>query len=110
MVDTDPDRRAVVRGAMRRRGDMMLTASSIEEAWQRLEQSAIPIDWILVDLNHGGGETLNFAMEVRRRNTELGILLTVDTPLESEFKQLQKPYDTRELWSAMADRDLGLRG
>jgi len=102
MVDTDPDRRAVVRGAMRRRGDMMLTASSIEEAWQRLEQSALPIDWILVDLDHAGAEALTFAAEVRKKNRDLEILLTTETRLDSDFKQLQKPYGTRELWAAMA--------
>ena len=102
MVDADPDRRAVVRGAMRRRGDMMLIASSVEEARQRLEQSAIPIDWILIDVDCGGDSASRFAGEVKRKHMELGILLTVDTRLESEFKQLQKPYDTRELWAAMA--------
>ena len=100
MVDTDPDRLALVRGAMRRRADMMLTASSTEEAWRRLEQSALPIDWILVDVQ--ADEALSFATELRRRNQTIGILLTVDSPLVCDFRMLSKPYGIRELWAAMA--------
>jgi hypothetical protein len=100
MVDTDPDRLALVRGAMRRRADMMLTASSTEEAWRRLEQSALPIDWILVDVQDDGA--LSFATELRRRNPTIGILLTVNPPFASDFRMLSKPYGIRELWAAMA--------
>jgi len=39
LLDPDPIYRELVRGAMRRRADMMLVAASIEEARQRMEQS-----------------------------------------------------------------------
>jgi CheY-like chemotaxis protein len=101
MVDSDPQRLAVVRGAMRRRADLVLTAASAAEARRCLEQCALPIDWILIDLTSVGDGALAFAAEVRSSNTQIGILLTVDSPFESEFKLLQKPFVDRDLWSAL---------
>ena len=102
MVDADPDRLGVVRGAMRRRADMMLTAGSIDEARRCLAHSALPIDWILIDLATNGDDALALAAEVRHGNKDIGILLTADEPFESEFRIMLKPYGLRDLWAALA--------
>ena len=101
MVDSDPDRLALVRGAMRRRADMMLTAGSTNEARRRLAECAIPIDWILIDLATNGDDALAFAAEVRNGNKDIGILLTAEEPFESEFRVMGKPYGLRDLWAAL---------
>ena len=101
MVDSDPERQAMVRGAMRRRADMMLTAGSIDEARRSLAHCAIPIDWILIDLSTNGDNALAFAAEVRTGNKAIGILLTADEPFDSEFRVLGKPYARRDLWTAL---------
>ena len=91
----------MVRGAMRRRADMMLVAGSIAEARQRLELSALPIDWIMVDLAVSD-DALSFAEETSTRHQEIGILLTAVSPLDSKFRLLQKPYGAGDLWAALA--------
>ena len=101
LVDTDPTYRDMVRGALRRRADMMLAAGSIAEARQRLEQSAVPIDWIMID-PAVGDDALSFAEETRNRHPGIGILLTSDSPLVSGFRHLQKPFGTGDLWAALA--------
>ena len=101
MVDSDPERLALVRGAMRRRADMMLTAGSIEEARQSLRQFALPIDWVLIDLGTNGDGGLAFAVEVRNGNSEIGILLTADAAFASDFPILTKPYFSHDLWAAL---------
>lgn len=101
MVDSDPERLAIVRGAMRRRADMMLTASSTDEARRCMRECALPIDWILIDLACAGDGALSFAAEVRRTFGQIGILLTADSPFESEFRLLPKPYVARDLWAAL---------
>ena len=101
MVDSDPERLAIVRGAMRRRADMMLTASSTDEARRCIQHCALPIDWVLIDVTCVGVGALNFAAEVRSAHGQMGVLLTVDSPFESEFRLLQKPYAARDLWSAL---------
>lgn len=101
LVDIDPFYLDMVRRAMRRRADMMLDADSIAEARRRVEQSALPIDWIMIDMAMGE-EALSFAEETRDRHPEIGILLTAASPLDTEFRLLQKPYGTGELWAALA--------
>ena len=101
LVDSDPIYRDMIRGALRRRADMMLAVGSIAEARQRLDQSAIPIDWIMID-PAVGEDVLSFAEETRTRHPEIGILFTADSPLDSGFRHLTKPFGTRDLWAALA--------
>ena len=101
LVDSDPIYRDKVRGALRRRADMMLAAGSIAEARQRMEQSAVPIDWIMID-PAVGDDALGFAQETRIRHPGIGIVLAAASPLDSEFRFLQKPFGVGDLWAALA--------
>jgi hypothetical protein len=101
MVDSDPERLATVRGAMRRRADVFLAADSATEARRCLEACALPIDWILIDLPEEDDGRLALAEEVRRTARPIGILLTVDRLVDCNFRQLRKPYGVQDLWAAL---------
>ena len=79
---------------------MILVAASIAEAQRRMEQSALPIDWIMIDAAVSDG--LSFAEEIRTRRPEIGVLFTAGYPFESRFRVLQKPFDVGALWAALA--------
>ena len=101
LLDADPIYRDMVRGAMRRRADMMLVAASVAEARQRMEQSGLPIDWIMIDVEMSEG-VVSFAEETRKRHPDIGIVLTSASPFDSEFKVLRKPFSVGDLWAALA--------
>lgn len=101
MVDSDPERLAVVRAAMRRRADVFLSAGSATEARRCLEACAIPIDWILIDLSEADDGRLALAEELNRTAAPLRILLTVDRLFDSNLRQLRKPYGVQDLWTAL---------
>ena len=101
LLDRDPERRTLVRSAMRRRADLVLAAGSPAEAWRYLEQSAVPIDRALIDIALAGDSAVSFAAELQGRFPEVGIVLSVDQPLDTEFRTLRKPYGVPELWAAM---------
>jgi hypothetical protein len=104
LVDADVERHAVVRGAMRRRADLMLSASSVEEARRCLEQCALPIDWVVIDTGIEGA--LAFAESLGHEAGAIGVLLSSDAPMDGQYKVLRKPYAARDLWNAMEQGEL----
>jgi ActR/RegA family two-component response regulator len=102
LLDADPDRQTLVRAAMRRRADMVLTAGSPEEAWKILEQTTIPIDRALIDQSFAGNTGFAFAEDVHQRYPGMAIVLCVSAPWEGKFRTLPKPYGVNDLWAAMA--------
>jgi CheY-like chemotaxis protein len=101
MVDSDPERLSVVRGAMRRRADVFLSAASASEARRCLEACAIPIDWILIDLAEADNDRLALAEELNQTARPIGIVLTVDRLFDCNLRQLRKPYGVQDLWTAL---------
>ena len=99
LVDTDGARQALVRGALRRRADLVLVAASSSDAWRCLEECAVPIDWVLFDESVEGA--IAFATELRRRDPRIGIMLSVESAMDSPIQLLRKPYTERDLWAVM---------
>ena len=102
LVDSDPERQHLVRRAMRRRGDLVLTAASAAEALSRLEQCAIPIDWVVIDTSaDDAAGARSLAAEIAARNSQIGILLSVESPFDCEYRLLLKPYAARDLYATL---------
>ena len=104
VVDDDAAVALSVRRAFRRRGDQVLTAQSVAEAWLLLqERPERPIDHALIDLTLPDGDGLTLAVDLHTAYPHIRITLTTggSAPVSTDFGLLPKPFTVNELWAAV---------
>lgn len=101
LVNDDTAIQDLVRRAMRRRLDLVLTAGSAAQAWHCLEHTAVPIDQALIDAVLPDSDGLLFAAGIRGKYPDIGITLSAESALMTEFRILLKPFTVYDLWMAL---------
>ena len=104
VVDDEAVVVSAVGRALRRRGDQVLVAPSLDEARQLLQRPGCQVDHALIDLTLPDGDGLSFAVELHLRYPHIRITLTTggNVPMVTDFGILLKPFTIYELWAAIA--------
>lgn len=104
VVDDEDNFLTLLQWFLRQRGYDVVTASSVEQAMDRLDRHEI--DVALIDIKLGAGDGLMLLGEVARRSPELNVLIMTAYPTAGSAKQafdkgasryLTKPVDLQEL-------------
>lgn len=104
VVDDEDNFLTLLQWFLRQRGYEVVTASSVEQAMDRLERNEI--DVALIDIKLGAGDGLMLLGEVVRRSPELNVLIMTAYPTAGSAQQaydrgaaryLTKPVDLQEL-------------
>lgn len=107
VVDDEAAVALAVRRALRRRGDQILMAQSVAEAWRLLrEPRERPIDHALIDLTLPDGDGLTLAVDLHTAYPRILITLTTggSAPGGTDFGILLKPFTINELWAAVPNQ------
>lgn len=89
---------------LHRRGDVVLIANSVTEAWAVLERYNGAVDRAVIDLTLQDGDGLDLATRIHAIYPAIRIILSSggDIPVVAEFGAIRKPYTLAELWQAIA--------
>jgi two-component system response regulator RegA len=104
VIDDDATVAETIGLGLRRRGDTVLFAHTVKEAWALLEGHDGGFDRALIDLTLQDGDGLDLATAIHLRYPAIGIILTSGGGylVAADFGVMQKPFTLDQLWAAIA--------